>query len=158
MTPDRQPLPGRFVTGVTVVTPRAGDLVRGVTVNSFTSVSLDPPLVQVRLDRRTRADRHLATAAFCVNVLAAGQRNLALHFSDQRAVDHADLGWDLDRDTPWLTGCIAYLSCILWACYDGGDHRIHLGLVRDVEVHHDDPFVFHDQRYQRLHPPTEEKT
>src|SRR5438876_1877045 len=71
----------RFVTGVAVVSYRATDEVRGLTVNSFTSVSLDPPLILVSLARTAKAVQHLSQVPFTINVLKASQFDVALQFA-----------------------------------------------------------------------------
>jgi flavin reductase (DIM6/NTAB) family NADH-FMN oxidoreductase RutF len=145
----------RYVTGVTVVTMRVGDLMHGVTVNSFSSVSMEPPLVQVCLDRRSRASSYLIDGPFCVNVLSTDQVELARHFAGQVKLDHASLGWDPVPEIPRLTGSLAHIYCLPWACYDGGDHLIHLGRIHEVEIRDGDPLVFHDQGFRPLRPMAE---
>src|SRR3954452_16053961 len=71
----------RFVTGVAVVSYQAGEDVRGLTVNSFTSVSLAPPLILVSLARTAKAVDHLSQVPFTINVLTASQFDLAMHFA-----------------------------------------------------------------------------
>src|SRR5258708_5731370 len=97
---------GHFATGVTVVTYEAPDgEFRGTTVNSFTSVSLDPPLVLVSLGRQTRAAAALrAGSAFAGSVLHHGQRDLAMHFAG-RPEPETRVRWEVRDGVPHLTGC-----------------------------------------------------
>jgi flavin reductase (DIM6/NTAB) family NADH-FMN oxidoreductase RutF len=134
---------GQFATGVTVVTVRHGDLVHGATVSSFTSVSLDPPLVMACLDRESRMCARLAGAAFGVSILAADQRALALHFAGQRSKPETTISWEQSDHTPRIAGCVAHLACSPWASYDGGDHIMYVGEVRHFEFHGGEPLVFH---------------
>ena len=123
---------GRFVTGVTVVTALASDK-RGVgmTVNSFNSVSLDPPLVLWSIDRNgSLYDAFAEAERFAVNVLGAGQIDLARRFAgvpaerfDGVEVDHGIGG------VPLLKGCIACFECITRHRHSGGDHLILVGEV-----------------------------
>lgn len=140
---------GHFTTGVTVVTCRADDRFHGVTINAFTAVSLDPPLVLVSLERSTRACRYLETTPFVVNVLTAEQRDLAVHFAG-RPQNDVTIEWEEDQLAPRLVGCLGYISCTPWATYDGGDHVLHLGQVRHVECREGEPLVFYQGRFRQV--------
>jgi flavin reductase (DIM6/NTAB) family NADH-FMN oxidoreductase RutF len=134
----------RFVTGVAVVSYRAEGEARGLTVNSFTSVSLEPPLVLVSVARTARAAAHLGRVPFSVNVLGAAQLDLALHFAGL-ARDTAEVAWQSvdDELAPTLAGALATLRCRPWRSYGGGDHRLHLGQVVQAEVQGDgEPLLF----------------
>ncbi|MGH3873072.1 MAG: flavin reductase family protein [Pseudonocardiaceae bacterium] len=140
---------GKFSTGVTVVTVQNGDLVHGATVSSFTSVSLDPPLVMVCLNRRSRMCARLAGSAFGVNVLAADQRELALHFAGRSKLERM-VSWEQSDQSPMISGCVAHLACSPWASYDGGDHILHLGEVRYFEFRNGEPLVFYGGAFREL--------
>src|SRR3954465_8261677 len=115
---------GRFSTGVTVVTSRTADGARGATMNSFTSVSLDPPLVLLSLARTAQACAALEGAPFAINVLRADQMDLALRFPG-RIQPRLRVAWDSQRDAglpPTLTGTVATLICRPWRAYAGGCH------------------------------------
>lgn len=125
---------GRFATGIAVVTTvgRAGEPV-GLTINSFASVSLEPPLILFSLDRATSCLADFEAAEhYAVNVLSAGQQALSDTFA---RVDPA-LRW---RDTAWSAGTasgapvlddvIARFECARHAVHDGGDHRLFLARV-----------------------------
>ncbi|SFC19503.1 flavin reductase family protein [Streptomyces aidingensis] len=156
---------GRFATGVTVVTYTAEGGPRGVTMNSFTSVSMDPPLVLVSVARSARAARWLPGRPFAVNVLAAGQRGLALHFAGRPDEDLA-VDWAAGAAVPRLHGVAAWLECLPWATYHGGDHLL---VVGEVAGHGDgpgdgsgdgrgrgrrpgDPLLFHAGEFHTLGP------
>lgn len=141
---------GHFATGVTVVTVQRGDLMHGATVSSFTSVSLDPPLVMVSLDRGSRICERLAGAAFGINVLATHQRELALHFAGQHRAPTATVAWERSDQAPRLAGCVAYLSCSPWASYDGGDHVLYVGEVQHFEFCGGEPLIFHRGAFHEL--------
>lgn len=124
---------GSFATGVTVVT--VGEPVpHGMTANSFTSVSLDPPLALVCIGRDTLMYARLsARRCFAVSVLDADQEHLARYFADPRrpvgAAQFAGVDWRPGPATgaPLLGGALAWLECRLWRSYDGGDHVIVVG-------------------------------
>ncbi len=126
----------RFVTGVVVVSYRAEGELHGLTVTSFTSVSLEPPLVLVSVARSARAAGHLGGGPFSVNVLSASQRDLALQFAGQPQ-DPLEVRWRSTGDNlaPTLAGAIATFRCWSWQSYDGGDHLLFLGLVLEADVH-----------------------
>jgi len=138
----------RFATGVAVVSfaqPGAardgGDIPRGVTVNSFTSVSLDPPLILIALQRRVPSHDLLRGRSFTVNVLGAEQRDLAVHFAG-KPVPSLRPVWRQGEHAPRLAGSLCYFECTPWAEYDGGDHTLFLGEVQHFDYRDGDPLGF----------------
>jgi flavin reductase (DIM6/NTAB) family NADH-FMN oxidoreductase RutF len=126
---------GRFATGVTVVAAGT-EAPRGMTANSFTSVSIDPPLILVCVNRSASIYRTvLECGAFAVSMLSAGQEQVARYFADRsRPRGSAEFGavvWSPAPSTgaPVLDGALAWLDCALAASYDGGDHAIFVGSV-----------------------------
>jgi flavin reductase (DIM6/NTAB) family NADH-FMN oxidoreductase RutF len=142
---------GHFTTGVTVVTCLADGEPHGATVNSFTAVSLDPPLVLVALARHTRACRYLDGAPFTVNVLRRRQDDLARHFAGRPCAVPVEWVPGTER----LAAALAYLTCLPWRSYDGGDHRLFLGEVTGFEHHDGDPLVFYRGAFRPLGEPFE---
>jgi len=147
---------GSFATGVTVVTARtpSGDH-RGLTVNSFSSVSLDPPLVLFCLDKATPSFDSISTAhRFAVNVLCADQHELSVRFATA-AIDKWDgVAYDLwPGEVPVLRGCLANLACRQEALYEGGDHVIVVGRVERLHTRGDgDPLVYFNSNYRSIGP------
>lgn len=141
---------GRFTTGVTVVTYRVGDEVRGATVNSFTSVSLDPPLVLVSLARTTQAYAAMGDALpFAINVLRSDQMDVALQFAG-RPRPGLRIDWDTPTDEsapPTLSNAIAALTCRPWQRHEAGDHVLQIGEVVHADQRPGDPLVFSDARF-----------
>jgi flavin reductase (DIM6/NTAB) family NADH-FMN oxidoreductase RutF len=133
-----------------VVTTRSGDTVHGATVNAFSSVSLDPPLVMVSLDRRSRMCALLADAPFGINILGTHQRDLALQFAGRLADSPAAVEWEPSAAAPRLAGCPAFLACLPWAAYDGGDHVLYVGEVQQFDVGPGDPLLFHGGGFHEL--------
>ena len=143
---------GDFATGVTVVTCYTDDgRQHGATVNAFTAVSLDPPLVLVSVNRTSRMSGFLDGRPFAVNVLQLDQRDLALHFAGRPCVD--DIPWETDcsHGAPRLLGCLASISCAPWCSYDGGDHVLVLGEVQEFHRTSGAPLLFHTGQFQQLH-------
>ncbi|MBT9283339.1 MAG: flavin reductase family protein [Hydrogenibacillus schlegelii] len=146
---------GRFATGVTVITVAHGDTVHGMTANAFMSVSLDPPLIVVSVDRRARMHERLEQAThFAVNVLAADQIPLSQHFAGR--VDPT-LAIRFVRKGPWafLPGVLAEIGCAVYARYDGGDHTLFLGRVEHLASYEGDPLLFYQGRYRTLTDPVQ---
>ena len=145
---------GRFATGVTVVTTRNpdGEPV-GLTVNSFTSVSLDPPLVLFCLDREAGSVPAFEMAeAFAVNILGVDQEEVSNRFADPMAARFAseDVA-DWSTGAPILREALAALDCTIHARHDGGDHIILVGQVRKLAVMDDaEPLIYWRGTYRKL--------
>lgn len=138
----------RFPTGVTVVAVAdAAGTPWGLTVSSFTSVSLDPPLILVCIDRNSEThDRLLAADGFTVNVLSAGQTGAALRFaSDPAEGRFDDVAWTRGSGGhPILTDASAWLQCDVHEVLSGGDHSIIVGRVHGTGVGEGPSMVYHD--------------
>jgi flavin reductase (DIM6/NTAB) family NADH-FMN oxidoreductase RutF len=142
---------GRFPTGVTVVAARNVDgEPYGLTVNSFTSVSLDPPLVLVCIDRKANShDPLLASDTFAVSILAAHQADIAARFADAPSDERFhDLPWEAGPNgDPILEGAAAWVACSVWESHGAGDHTILVGRVESLGEGDADALVFHRSRY-----------
>ena len=147
---------GTFPTGVTVVTAMDEDgAPLGLTVNSFTSVSLDPPLVLVCIDTKSNShDRLVASGSFTVNVLAAEHDALARRFASNPAEGRFDgLGWiPGPTGAPILDGMAAWLACTVEEVYPGGDHSIVLGRVTEARATPAPALLFHRGTLGALEP------
>jgi flavin reductase (DIM6/NTAB) family NADH-FMN oxidoreductase RutF len=137
---------GSFVTGVTVVTARSHDgAFAGVTVNSFNSVSLEPPLVlwSISLAAPSRAIFRDA-ANFAVNILAHDQSDLAMRFARPAADKFAGVAFTPGLGgAPLLNGAAAHFECETFQRYPGGDHEIIVGQVRRITQSDQLPLAFH---------------
>ncbi len=139
---------GRFVTGVTVVTTSTPDGPLGITANSFSSVSLDPPLVLWSPARKSsRFPAFEAAGHFAVHILAEGQQPLADHFARHgigfERFGHAEgVG-----GVPLLEGCTARFECRHAAQFDGGDHLICVGEVLRLTQSDRAPLVYYRGDY-----------
>jgi flavin reductase (DIM6/NTAB) family NADH-FMN oxidoreductase RutF len=120
----------RFATGVTVVTYDGDAGPRGATMNSFTSISADPPLVLISVARRARCHDELTGRPFCVNILGAEQEPLAWQFAG--VADAAEPRWVAGARVPRISNPLAWVECEPWRSYDGGDHTLVLGRVIDL--------------------------
>ncbi len=145
---------GEFVTGITLVTTvsREGEPI-AVTVNSFNSVSLDPPLVLFSLARSaSRFDDFMEAESFVVNILAGEHEALSTHFARPgNAVMEAAQTRTGAGGLPRLSGAVASFECRVDARHDGGDHVILVGRVGDMSVREGaEPLVYHRGSYASL--------
>ena len=148
-----------FPTGVAVVTARLpnGEII-GATVSSFTSVSLEPPLVLISLARTSRAfPAWESIDGFAVNVLSDRQERISRQFANSLENKWQDVLFINAKATgsPLLDDALAWFECRAWARYDGGDHLILVGQVCEFERREEDgvtPLVFFESRYARLQP------
>jgi len=153
-TPDARELRaalGLFATGVTVITScgRRGELI-GITANSFSSVSLDPPLVLFSLSRSAHSWREfLSTHYFAVNVLRRDQEALSNQFSRPLGDKWAEVEYDTwETGCPILRGTLAAFECEYEYTHDGGDHIIFVGRVIKMRAKpNGEPLLFVQGRY-----------
>lgn len=141
----------QFATGVTVITTRLADgTYRGLTASSFNSVSLDPPLVLWSLgEAASSLPIFTGNSHYVINVLAAGQEDLATRFSRRSIVNpFADVPYELSRTgQPILTGVSAWFECHNRSRYPEGDHVIFVGEVEECAVHPQPALLFHGGRF-----------
>lgn len=138
---------GRFATGVAIVTFDGVTKRHGITVNSFTSVSMNPPLVLVSIARHTKAHDELAGRPFTVNILGAEQRELAMHFAGRPGREPV---WVEGSTAPRLLNVLAYFECTPWAAYDGGDHTLYVGQVVDFDYRNGDALAFANSNFTTI--------
>ncbi len=149
-----------YPTGVTVIGARDGDRMRGMTANSFTSVSLVPPLALVCVRRNALMRQVILRArAFAVSVLAADQEALARYFADPRRPSGPEQFDVIDwwsaplTGAPMLAGCLAWLDCCLGDVTEAGDHDVMFGRVAwAATTDRRDPLLYFAKGYQRLPP------
>jgi len=143
----------RWVTGVSVVTFNTEEGVHGITISSFTSVSLDPPLILICIRHRAQAhDLLLRSERFCVNVLGLQQQPLAVHYAGHRAGNGSPgrIGVTI-RGTPCLEAALTQMDCTLASTTSAGDHTIFLGRVEAVYMAGSEPpLLYADGAYATL--------
>jgi flavin reductase (DIM6/NTAB) family NADH-FMN oxidoreductase RutF len=149
---------GRFATGVTVITVCKDNVKRGMTANAFTSVSLNPPLILVSIDKK--ADTHsmlIESGTFCVNILAEHRRDWSDWWAGKAPKDQdqfANIPHSAKATgSPVLDECLGYIDCKVWARYDGGDHTLFVGEVQEASVSSDPnlkPLLFFASKYRRI--------
>ena len=150
---------GMFATGVTVVTSMSGDKPVGMTCQSFSSVSLEPPLVMFCPAKTSRAWPLMRQAGFfCVNFLSAEQREISNGMATKGAEKFNGVGWKpAPTGAPLIDGVLGYVDCVIDRVHEAGDHYIVVGRVKELDVgdgsaaHEgvERPLLFHRGAYTR---------
>jgi flavin reductase (DIM6/NTAB) family NADH-FMN oxidoreductase RutF len=147
---------GHFATGVAVITAIGPSGPVGMVVSSFTSVSLEPPLVAFLPDRSSTSWPKIRTAgAFCVNILSAGQEELCAQFARKGIDKFAGVAWrPASSGAPILDGGMAWIDCELTQTFESGDHYIAIGRVLQLEAaEYGVPLVFFQGGYGHFEVP-----
>jgi flavin reductase (DIM6/NTAB) family NADH-FMN oxidoreductase RutF len=144
----------RFATGVTLLTTRSGDRVWGMTANAVLSLSLDPPLILVAVDRRNQMHRLLTDGrCFSLTMLTAEQEELSRRFATPGPKDFGALNLtSAVTGAPILADGLAFVDCRLLHVIPGGDHDIFIGEAVAGAAHDGEPLIFYSGRYARLAP------
>ncbi len=143
---------GHFATGVTVVTARNNGEIQGMTANAVTSLSLNPPLVLVAVDKT--AAMHAALTAsrhFALNILSESQENLSRRFAMRGPKEVNDLTWiTASSGAPVLADALAWVDCRLAEILPGGDHDIFIGEILAGDSRDGLPLLYFGGKYRRL--------
>lgn len=143
---------GRFASGVTVVTSTSNGQPVGMTCQSFSSVSLDPPLVLFVPAKTSRAFPLMQRAGkFCVNILSRDQADVSNTMASRGVDKFAGLGWRPSEHTgsPVLDGILGYVDCTIHAVHEAGDHYVVIGRVLDLGATDEpDPLLFYQGQYR----------
>ena len=152
----------QFTTGITVVTVVDGHgHPHGITMNSFSSVSLDPPLVLVSIDLRNAILGHfLSSPVFAINILAEHQERLSRRFSSPSENRFHDVDWHpAPSGTPLLDGALAHLECAMVRTFETGDHALLIGEVKQAAFSEGvKPLVYFNSEYRNLESSDRGKT
>ena len=144
---------GHFATGVTIITTRsAAGVPYGLTANAFTSLSLDPPLCLVCVDRKAESFAHFYDSkVFTVNILTRAQEDLSNRFAKSGGDKFTGVATAPGHHgAPLIAGALAHLECRITDTVDAGDHVIHVGRIEHVSTREGDPLLFYQGRYRRL--------
>lgn len=144
---------GHFATGVTVITAISEGAPTGLAVGSFSSLSLDPPLVLFCADKSSSTFPKIREAGvFCVNVLAEDQEGLCRAFAAKGGNKFEGIGWHKSgTGCPVLDGVLAWIDCEIAEIVEEGDHYVVVGRVQDLEVTHEGgPLLFFRGGYGRF--------
>ena len=145
---------GNFATGITIVTSLDADgEPLGITANSFSSVSLDPPLVLFSVDRGAYSlEAFQISRRFAINILSTDQEDMSSRFAKASVDKWSGVDFETwETGCPILTGSLASFDCRTWQTYDGGDHVIFVGEVEQMSLNTDlEPLLFFRGRYDRV--------
>ena len=144
---------GCFATGVTIITTRdQGGQPYGLTANAVTSLSLEPPLLLICVDRNAETFPHFFDSKiFVLNILADDQEEVSRRFAKTGGDKFAGIEYRLGHlDTPILDGTLGHVECRIIETLEGGDHVIHIGQVEHAEARDGRPLVFYRGRYRQL--------
>ena len=143
---------GRFATGVTVITTRFGDEVSGMTANAVISLSLDPPLVAVCVDRGASMHAYLSQGGcFAINILRLDDEDISNRFAKPGPKDFSDLRVEeAQTGAPILSDALAWLDCRLVQTVETGDHDLFLGEPLAGATGEGAPLLYYGGQYDRL--------
>ncbi|HLI52768.1 MAG TPA: flavin reductase family protein [Acidimicrobiales bacterium] len=147
---------GHFTSGVVVVTSSSGEEPVGLTAQSFSSLSLDPPMVLFCVGRTsTTWPRFRDTGRFCVHVLSHDQEDVARQFARSGADKFAGVNWAWGPfGNPVIDGCLAYIECRMKHVYDEGDHHLITADVLDLRLGEGgEPLLFYRGEFRRIFSP-----
>ena len=143
----------RYATGITILTVvDTQGAPRGMTANSFTSVSLDPPLVLACVDHSAAILAHFRSSGFMgINVLNETQRHLSMHFARAGEDRFGEVEWYAGRTgVPLLPDALATLECSIVNAVDAGDHDILIGEVLQAGFREGKPLLYFDRAYRAI--------
>lgn len=142
-----------FATGVTITTVMGRDgSPQGLTANSFTSVSWDPPLVLISIDRKASVHEHfLAASHYAIHVLTEEQQELSVRFASPIPSRFEGLDWSANEDgVPILPGALALIECAVYRAVEAGDHTLFLGSVTRTACRAGRPLLYFNSSYRAL--------
>jgi flavin reductase (DIM6/NTAB) family NADH-FMN oxidoreductase RutF len=144
---------GHFATGVTIITTFNKDgQMHGLTANAFTSVSLEPPLLLISVDKKAESyPAFEESKVFTVNILADEQEALSRKFAVSGGNKFEGVAYRRGANgAAILDGTLAHIECTLYASYEGGDHSLYLGEIQEAEVREGKPLVFYRGGYRAI--------
>jgi len=144
---------GHFATGVTIITTvSAAGQIHGLTANAFTSVSLEPPLLLISVDKKAESYPSFEESkVFTVNILSDSQEALSRKFAVTGTDKFTGVAYRSGGNgAPILYGVIGHIECRLYATYDGGDHTLYLGEIMEAETREGKPLLFYRGGYRAL--------
>ena len=143
---------GRFATGVTVVTTGRDGNYSGLTANAVASLSLNPPLVLVAVEKRAHSHEYLLRdRVYAMNILAADQEHLSQRFATPGPKNFADLEFTIGESAaPILAGTLGYVDCRVKEILQGGDHDIFVGEIVAGEAREGEPLLYFCGKYRAL--------
>ena len=141
---------GKFATGITVVTADHQNDIKGITVNAFMSVSLDPTLVAISIDQKAAMYTTLQEVdTFGISVLAEDQQEQSMIFANQKTAEKP-VNFEKISETPVLNGALVQLACEKESFVQAGDHMIFIAKVKEIKLTEGQPLVYFNGAYKHL--------
>lgn len=142
---------GKFATGITIVTTEIDDEIFGMTANAFISVSLDPPLILVSVDKKASMhDRLKKAGQFAVSILNKDQADISMHFAKQKRMDSIDDHFEnLDGQTV-IKEALSKMACRLHDAIPAGDHTLFIGEITEIITEDGLPLTYYGGKYGHL--------
>lgn len=141
---------GKFATGVTVITAKSDDTVRGMTANAFMSVSLNPKLVLISVDENAHLKKYIQLSqTFAVSILNETQHDLSAYFAGQNK-ERMDIDFNWFNGMPTIQDSLVNLTCDVHDVVVAGDHTLYIGKVTDVCLNEGEPLTFFGGAYKQL--------
>jgi 3-hydroxy-9,10-secoandrosta-1,3,5(10)-triene-9,17-dione monooxygenase reductase component len=146
---------GRFASGVVAVTGKSGGQPCGLTIQSFASVSLEPPMILICPARKSTSWPAIAeSGTFCVNVLQANQQSVCNSLAKSGGNKFGDITWmpSSNHSNPIVSGAAVWFDCTIHSVSDGGDHHVVLGRVVESgsDAEDPEPLIFHASQFTTL--------
>lgn len=145
---------GEFATGVCVVTAKnKNGTLYGVTINSFSSVSLEPPLVLYCIDKHADNYENIVNfESFNIHILSENQQDISNSFAKPANVQWGDVSYEIDDNgNPIISNCNAFIKCKKYDTLDGGDHTVILGEVMSFNVESEGkPLIYYKGKYTKV--------
>ncbi len=139
---------GRFATGITVITTEVDGQVHGMTANAFMSVSLDPKLVLVSIDKKAQMHMKIRqTKKYAVSILGEDQQQYSMIFAGQ-VKEHEEVSFTRLNDQPVLDEALLTLTCDVHQIHEAGDHLLFIGKVTAMESNEGKPLLFYNGQYR----------
>lgn len=141
---------GSFATGVTVVTTCFNGIYHGLTVNAFSSLSIDPPLVLICIDKKSQSSKLLKhSKIFAVNILSKNQKYISKAFSDPNNKNRFSNVKTTTKITgsPIIVNSLGYIDCTVEKIFSAGDHNIFIGNVKSLHTKNLDPLLYYRGDY-----------
>ncbi|WP_404454573.1 flavin reductase family protein [Virgibacillus necropolis] len=141
---------GKFATGVTVITTKLGDEVKGMTANAFMSVSLDPALVLISIGENAHLNKYVRDSGkFAVSILNSEQQDMSAYFAGQ-IKENREIEFNWFNGMPTIKDSLVNLTCDVHNSVIAGDHTLYIGEVTDVCITEGEPLAFYSGKYNDL--------
>jgi flavin reductase (DIM6/NTAB) family NADH-FMN oxidoreductase RutF len=141
----------KFATGVTIVTSQVENQFIGITINTFSSLSLNPMLVLFNLKKNSFCYNDiLKSGKFAVNILSDNQQELSELFTRKISREEWKTLYLANKTLPCFQDSLAYIECDIHKIFDGGDHSIIVGSVINIEEFNNNPLIYYNRNYHKL--------